>query len=267
MRIPLLNGRDFRWSDNRSSGMKVILNEAAAKKLFPNINPIGRQIKEFNSKEAKQYEVVGIVGNTKYSDLRQETPPMAYLSITQDDNDKASYSVVLQIDSKPGPIGDALRNIATRLAPDIPAPVIYTLDRQIDQAIAAERMMAMLAVFFAVCALLVTGIGLYGTLAYSTARRTSEIGIRMALGAQRKQVALLVFRENAMVAVIGSLAGLGVALLASHTLTTQLYNTSTHDVSVMLLSVVALGLIACIASLLPALHAARIEPMAAIRCE
>jgi predicted lysophospholipase L1 biosynthesis ABC-type transport system permease subunit len=247
--------------------MKVILNEAAATKFFPNANPIGREIKYSKSENTKHYEVVGVVGNTKYSDVRRAAPPMAYMPITQDDGEKPSYTIILRIDGKPGPVADTLRNITTRLAPGIPMPVLSTLGRQIDEAIAAERMMAMLAVFFAVCALLVTAIGLYGTLAYSTARRTSEIGIRMALGAQRGQVALLVFRENATVAVIGSLVGLGIALLASRALASLLYNTSTHDVPVMLLSVAALGLIACIASLLPALHAARIEPMAAIRCE
>jgi putative ABC transport system permease protein len=137
----------------------------------------------------------------------------------------------------------------------------------VNERIATQRIMAMLAVFFGACALLVTGIGLYGTLAYTTARRTSEIGIRMALGAQRGQVALLVFRENAMVALTGSLAGLVIALLTSHALSKLLYDTSAHDVGVLLLSVAAMGVIACMASLLPALRASRIEPMHAIRYE
>jgi ABC-type antimicrobial peptide transport system permease subunit len=211
--------------------------------------------------------VIAVVGDTKYTDLRQVPPPIAYEALTQDTRDRPSFTAILRVNGKPGPVAAALRNITGHLAPDIPAPTVFTLNRQIDEAIASERMMAMLAIFFAVCALLVTGIGLYGTLAYSTARRTSEIGIRMALGAQRGQVAMLVFRENAVVAIIGSLAGLGVALLAARALAAMLYNTSTHDVGVMLLSVTVLGLIACVASLLPALHAARIEPMAAIRCE
>ena len=267
MRIPLRSGRDFRWDDNGSTGSKIILNEAAAKKLFQNANPIGREVKNPDPKSGKSYEVIAVVGNTVYGDVRETSPPLVYLPITQESSEKPSYTIVLRIDGKPGPVADALRNITARLAPEIPAPILITLDEQINEAIAAERLMAMLAVFFAVCALLVTGIGLYGTLAYATARRTSEIGIRMALGAQRGQVAMLVFRENAMVALIGSLTGLGVALLASRALAALLYNTSTHDVTVMLVSVAALSVIACVASLLPALHAARIEPMSAIRCE
>jgi ABC-type antimicrobial peptide transport system permease subunit len=122
-------------------------------------------------------------------------------------------------------------------------------------------------VFFAGCALLVTAIGLYGTLAYATARRTSEIGIRMALGAQRKRVMAMVFGENALVAAFGAGAGLGLALLASRALASFLYGTSPRDPWVLVGSLAALTIIASLASLVPALRAARIEPMDAIRCE
>jgi ABC-type antimicrobial peptide transport system permease subunit len=127
--------------------------------------------------------------------------------------------------------------------------------------------MALLSVFFAACALAVTAVGLYGTLAYATARRTSKIGIRMALGAQRAQVVGMVFLANASAAVAGTVAGLIAALLASRALESFLYGTSPRDPWILAGSVVALALIASAASLLPALRAARIEPMAAIRCE
>jgi ABC-type antimicrobial peptide transport system permease subunit len=154
-----------------------------------------------------------------------------------------------------------------RMAPDIPAPVMTTMSDELDSSISVQRMMAMLSVFFAACALLVTAIGLYGTLAYTTARRTSEIGIRMALGAQRAQVVALVFHENAWVALGGSLFGLVVALLASRALASFLYGTSVRDPWVLAGSVAALVSVAGAASLLPALRAARIEPMEALRSE
>ena len=144
---------------------------------------------------------------------------------------------------------------------------MISMSDQLDDSISSERMMAMLAVFFATCALLVTAIGLYGTLAYATARRTGEIGIRMALGAQRVQVIALVFRENVWVAVSGSIVGLGAAMLASRALQSFLYGTSTRDPWVLVGSVFALISIASAASLLPALRAARIEPMEALRSE
>ena len=127
--------------------------------------------------------------------------------------------------------------------------------------------MAMLSVFFAGCALFITAIGLYGTLAHATARRTSEIGIRMALGAQRAQVVGLIFRENAWVAAGGLLAGLVAALLASRALTSFLYGTSPRDPWVMTISALALGTVASTASLIPAIRAALIEPITAIRHE
>jgi ABC-type antimicrobial peptide transport system permease subunit len=141
------------------------------------------------------------------------------------------------------------------------------MDDVVDSSISTERVMALLSVFFAACALLVTGIGLYGTLAYSTARRTSEIGIRMALGAQRATVIALVFRTNAMVALVGAGAGFVAAILGSRALASFLYETSPHDPWVMLSALTSLIVIATAASLLPAIRAARIEPITAIRCE
>lgn len=146
-------------------------------------------------------------------------------------------------------------------------PVMTTMDSVVDASISSERVMALLSVFFAACALLVTGIGLYGTLAYATARRTSEIGIRMALGARRAQVVSMVFRENSLIAVVGASVGLVGAALASRALASFLYSTSARDPWVMVVSVAAVVAIASAASLIPALRAARIEPMSAIRHE
>jgi ABC-type antimicrobial peptide transport system permease subunit len=141
------------------------------------------------------------------------------------------------------------------------------MDDVLNNSIGAERMMALLALYFAGCALLVTAIGLYGTLAYTTVRRTSEIGIRMALGAQRSRVMAMIFQENALVAGIGSATGLVAAVLASRALASFLYETSPRDPGILVGSMVALTAIASAASLLPALRAARIEPIAAIRYE
>src|SRR5262249_447826 len=148
--------------------------------------------------------------------------------------------------------------------PDIPPPIMISFEDQINNSIASERMMVILAIYFAGCALLVTAIGLYGTLAYATARRTGEIGIRMALGAQRLNVIALVFRENAWVAITGSVAGLIAALMASKLLASFLYGTSVRDPWVMTASVLALLAVASAASLLPALRASKIEPIQAL---
>jgi predicted permease len=265
MRIPLYQGREFSWSDTNVSGLKMILNASAAKLLFPGQDALGRQV--VSGDKHASYEVVAVAGDTKYRYMRAPAPPIGYVPIMQDEQKKPSFHAVVRVDGPQAALASAVRSLAARLAPDIPPPALSTMDEVIDDSMSTERMMALLSVFFAGCALLVTAIGLYGTLAYVTARRTNEIGIRMALGAQRTRVLVLVFRENAMVALFGGAAGLGAALLASRALASFLYGTSPHEPGVLLGSVAALTFIASAASLVPALRAARIEPMEAIRCE
>jgi len=268
MRIPMFLGREFQSSDTTASGLKMILNQSAAKQLFPNRNPLGHQV--IDPRTQQTYEVVAVVADAKYRDMRKPAPAAAYVPMQQDEREKPSFSAVVRLDPANAslvPIASAARTIAARLAPTIPAPNITTLSEVMDSALGTERVMAVLSIFFAACALLVTAIGLYGTLAYATARRTSEIGIRMALGAQRAGVVALIFRENATVAIAGCAAGLAVAVVGSRTLASFLYETSPRDPWIFFSSVAALSFIASAASLLPALRAARIEPITAIRCE
>ena len=263
MRIPQKAGRDFKWEDTAAAGPKIVLNQSAARLLFPGLNPVGQHIVE----DKDSIEVIGVVGDIRYDSIRDLPPPGAYLALTQDKDKKPSYTCVVRFEGSADALASAARTLAAKMAPEIPAPVLVTMTGQLDDSISSERMMAMLAVFFAGCALLVTAIGLYGTLAYATARRTSEIGIRMALGARRTQVVTLVFGENAWIAVSGSLVGLAVALLASRALASFLYGTSPRDPWVMVGSTAALILIASAASLIPAIRASRIEPIQALRTE
>jgi predicted permease len=269
MRIPLLAGRDFRWNDTNAAGRKIILNESAASLLFPNRNPIGQQVytdtKTHTDKNT--YEVIAVVGDIHYESIRDKAPASGYISVSEDTGHKSSYTALVRTNGQVAPLAAAARSLAAQMSPDIPPPIMIRMSDQLDDSIASERMMAMLAVFFAISALLVTAIGLYGTLAYATARRTSEIGIRIALGAQRGQVVGLVFRENAWIAAAGALAGLGAALLASRALASFLYGTSAHDPVVLIGSAGALLAVASLASLLPALRASRIEPIQALRTE
>jgi predicted permease len=274
MRIPLLGGRDFSWHDTQSSGVKVILNQSAAKTLFPGRSAIGQLLPiETYEAKSKPFEVIAVVGDTKFRSVREPAPPVAYLAMTQSKSEHPYYAELIRLNARdakngiPASFATAARNLVARMAPEAPAPTLAALSTQFDDSLTTERMMAMLAVFFAACALLVTGIGLYGTLAYATARRTSEIGIRMALGAQRMQVVVLIFRENAWTAACGCLGGLAAALFASRLLASFLYGTSVRDPWVLAASVAGLLAIASAASLLPAVRAARIEPMQALRSE
>jgi predicted permease len=267
MRIPQFAGRDFTWNDTKAAGSKIILNQSAAKLLAPDGNVLGRTVKNHDGEELVSYQVVGVVGDAKYTDLRSPAPPTAYVPITQAQEHMQSYQAVVRIDGPAAPLASAARTLATQMAPSIPGPEMTSMETIVDESLASERMMALLSVFFALCALAVTAVGLYGTLAYATARRTSEIGIRMALGARRAQVAQMVFGQNLWVVLGGAAFGLAAALMATRALASFLYQTSTGDPWVIAGSLLALAVIACAASLLPALRAARIEPMTAIRRE
>jgi predicted permease len=267
LRIPLLAGRDFSWNDTLASGRKIILNQTAAKLLFPAGDALGSVVKQTDAPTSDAFQVVGVVGDAKYDDMRSAPPAAAYFSMTQNKGSDTSYNAVVRIQGPAGPLAGAVRQLARRMAPGIPPPEVTSMMETVNDSLSAERLMALLSVFFAVCALLVTAIGLYGTLAYATARRTSEIGIRMALGAPRAQVVRLVCGQNAGVALVGTATGLLAAVLASRALASFLYATPVRDPLVLGGSVLALAVIASAASLLPAMRAARIDPMAAIRCE
>ena len=215
-----------------------------------------------------QFEVIAVVGDVTFDSIRKEPPAIVYRNVTwMDSNSKNSYEAVVRTTGSEAALAVAARNLTTRGNPDIPAPVLASMSQILDTSITSERMMAMLSAFFAGCALLVTGIGLYGTLAYATAKRTKEIGIRMALGSQRMQVVLLIFLENTWSAILGSAAGVVLALFASRFLSSFLYGTSVHDPWILVGSVVSLALIASAASILPAIRAACIEPIQALRTE
>ena len=268
LKIPMFAGRDFQWSDTLPSGLKIILSEAAAQKLFPGQNAVGQSLTQSDGTEGKKvFQVVAVVGDIHYASLRKEAPPEAYIPVTQNTDHKPNYVAVTRVEGSAAPLAAAARQLASNMAPEIPTPILTPMMVDIDGTIGSERIMAMLAIFFAICALLVTAIGLYGTLAYSTARRTSEIGIRMALGARPAQVIGLVFRENAWIAIYGSLAGLIVAWFAAKALASLLYSTSPRDPWILLASVVVLASIASTASLVPAIRAARIDPSTALRSE
>jgi predicted permease len=267
MRIPLIEGRDFSWNDSPTADRKIVLNQASVKLLFPGEDPLGRTLKVTDDGMKATYVVVGVAGDVKYQSMRDPAPAAAYFAMSQDNGHDPSYNGLVRMDGPAGPLAGAVREMLKRIAPGVPAPLVTSMQSVVDDSLSAERLMALLSVFFAACALLVTAIGLYGTLAYATARRTSEIGIRMALGARRAQVVGLVCGQNASVALTGTVAGLIAALLASRALASFLYGTSVRDPLVLGGAVVALALIASAASLLPALRASRIDPMAAIRCE
>jgi predicted permease len=269
LNIPLLAGRDFNEQDSSAKEIRVLINRSAARMFFPQGDAVGRLLGDpYHGPKVANNRIIGIVGDTKYQKLRDPDPPMVYSVVGSDSNlKKPSYEFILRVSGPIAPLASAIRNILAQLAPDVPAPTLMTMERQIDEDNTADRMMTLLSAFFALSALLVTAIGLYGVLAWSTARRTSEIGIRMALGAGRTQVVALIFRENLWLAIAGAGVGFAAAILASRALASFLYGTSPRDPWILSASLAVLCLVSAIASLIPALRAASIDPMQALRTE
>jgi predicted permease len=265
MRTALLGGREFRWTDTDEAGRVAILNEAAAQMLFPGRSPLGERILVGDAKTVA--EVVGVVANAKYTSLSSADPPTVYSPITQDVEKKPSFTAVLRVDGSPGAVVAAAQKVIRRTVPEIPPPVAMTMEQTIAESLAKNRMMATLALFFAGVALLITGIGLYGTLAYTTERRTGEIGIRLALGAQRGDVILMICRENGAIALGGCILGIAGSFGASRLIASFLYGTSSNNPVILTAAALVLVSIAAGASLIPSVRAARIDPIAAIRYE
>ena len=266
MHTPLLQGREFRWDDSEKSGAKVILNESAAKMLFPKGHPVGQHVTHGEDGKGLA-EVIGVVVDAKYSTLKDVAPPTVYRSLTQDIEEGASRTLLIRSHSAPGPVITAARDIIRRIVPDIPAPVAFNMEDTVAESLATERVMATLALFFGGLALLITGVGLYGTLAYATERRIGEIGIRLALGAAASNVITLVCRENIAIAILGCIVGIGGSYAASKTIASFLYGVSAKDPLLFATAALALLLVATVASLVPALKASKIDPIAAIRYE
>ncbi|HZQ56376.1 MAG TPA: ABC transporter permease [Bryobacteraceae bacterium] len=265
MRTPLFGGREFQWTDTDESIPVAILNEAAAKKLFPNERALGQRV----SLDGKtMIEIVGIVADAKYLKLRDAAPPTLYSPVTQDlKRQQAALTLLVRTTGPPAPVIAAVGKIVRRHFPDIPPPAALSMDQTIADALATERMMAAVALFFGALALLITAIGLYGTLTYATERRTGEIGIRLALGAKPKDIISLVYKENGAIALIGCAVGIAGSLAASKLIASFLYGVSARSPLLFAASAVVLFCVATAASLIPARRAARIDPVAAIRHE
>jgi predicted permease len=268
MGTPLLAGREFSSRDFAKSERVGIINELAARRFFPNRNPIGEHIKL----DKALIRIVGVVGDSKYLNLRDPEPLELYLPYTQNNSDDPTRAVpsltfVIRSSLKPAALNSSFRNILHQVAPDIPVSIVRSMEDQIADSLGSERLMALLSLFFGALALLLTAIGLYGVLAYSVAQRTNEIGVRMALGAQRHNVILLVMRESMAHVAIGISAGILAVLGTSRLVAALLYGIRPNDAANMAVAVVLFLSFAGTAAFLPARRASHLEPLLALREE
>jgi putative ABC transport system permease protein len=264
---PFLAGRDFSARDQAGSSVAII-NETAARDSFGNENPIGRHISLSHitlTKGDKTFEVVGVVGDAKYNDLQQPAPPTIYANLGQQDFIGSQLAIRTRID--PSGIASAVRETEAAVLKDVPVVRILTMNEQIDSSLVPQRLLAMLSAGFGVLGALLAVIGLYGLLAYTVARRTHEIGVRVALGAARADVLRIVLRDAlwmicAGLAIGAPLAFWGIRIAAN--LIPDMPVASSLPIAAAAAIMIAVGLIA---AFLPARRAMRVDPMVALRYE
>ena len=263
MGIPILLGRDLTARDNETAPKVVVINEALARRYFANVSPIG---KRFTWQE-KDVEVVGVARNAKYHDLRQDDPPTVYEPYLQSPGRVGRMVFAVRTARDSVSIVRDVRRAVAGVDRNLPLYAIRTQVQQIDSALIPERLFAELTSCFGGLALLLASIGLYGVMSYTVARRTGEIGIRMALGAAKSDIARMVLREVVVLIAAGLCVGLPAALLSTRLIRKQLYGLTPSDPVSIAVALGVLALVASLAGYLPARRAARIDPMAALRQE
>jgi putative ABC transport system permease protein len=261
MQIPLRSGRYFDDRDTPTSAKTVIINENLAHALWPGRDPIGRLITQGNGTM-----VIGVVGNVRHGSLEEGGHNEMYLNYHQSD-DWSGMEMVVRSARPPQALVRDVRAALTAYDPSLPNGDYYELERLIDNAVAPRRLTTQLFGFFSALALTLAALGLYGVIAYTVVQRTQEIGIRMAVGARRRDVLTLVMRSGLTLVGLGIVVGLACAFVLTRVLNSLLYGVTAHDPLVFAGNAALLLLIATAACLIPALRATRVNPLVALRAE
>lgn len=268
MGIAVLRGRGLTDGDHEIAPNVAVVNQTFARQFFGDADPIGKRVglcssDPCGSPPRGMMEIVGVTEDAKYVDLREAKRPMLYVPFTQYDQNLRELEV--RTTGAPGAIAAALHRALADVDRRLAIVAMVELRDQVDASIVAERLIAKLSAAFGLLALALAAVGLYGVVAYVTTQRTGEIGIRMALGADRREARWLVLRDALALVVGGTLIGIPAALAVARVLASQLYEVAPNDPAVVSLGIVTLTVAALLASYLPARRAARIDPMEALR--
>jgi macrolide transport system ATP-binding/permease protein len=269
MEIPILAGRPIDKRDGEGAPVAAVVNQVFAEKYFRGQNPVGRHFTMGGKANPEDIEIVGISRTARYSSLKREIPPVTYIAWIQAPKSRQLRQMIFELRATGNPLAlaNTVRQIVHQVGPQVPVADITTQSRRIDQTISQERTFAQLCACFGALALMMACVGLYGTMAYAVARRTGEIGIRMALGATRRRVVWMILREVAVLSAFGLLIGLGAACQTTAFLKSFLFGVKPNDPLAIGASVAILIACAVLAGFLPAFRASRIDPMAALRDE
>jgi len=264
LRIPLVNGRLFNQRELQQNARVAIVNEALAREHFPGRNPIGERLEvSIGVPPILPTEIIGVVGDVRYATL--ETMPRAAVYWPHPQLTYPSMTLVVRTASNPSTLGPALQREIAAIDKDQPVSNIRTMDEMVARSVLQRRFLAVVLSIFAGIALGLAAVGIYGVMSYIVNERTSEIGLRLALGAERADVVRMVVRNAARLTLVGVTLGVVVALVLSTTSSRLLYETSGADPATLALAVVLLSAVATVASYVPARRASRIEPLQALR--
>jgi predicted permease len=267
--IPVLRGRDIEVRDTAASQQVAVINASFAERYFKGQNPIGRSFTfDDESDDQAPLEIVGVVGDIKSDDAREKPEPTVYRPILQSE-DGSNYSATLHIRtlSDPAPLTAQVRQMINQVDDKLPIFGVTTMNDQLRENLNQERLIAQLVSFFGALALILACIGLYGVMAHGVARRTNEIGIRMALGARGGNIAWMVLRETLYLVLAGLVIGVPAALLGARLISSQLFGVSPMDPLMLTGAAAVLTIVALLAGYLPARRASRVNPLKALRYE
>jgi len=266
--IPLLLGRDIGLQDTATSPRVAVINESMAKFYFENTSPIGRRFAVDDERVKDQsIEIIGVARDARDHEIRGPIPRRYYVPIMQATNPVAVLNFEIRTAGDTAPVADAARKLFKDFSPNVPMNSIRTLDQLVDRTIGSEILIAQLVSFFAGLALLLASVGLYGIMSYMVSSRTREIGVRMALGAQRSGVLWMILQEAAKLVGIGVAVGIPLAFLSSWVLTAMLFGLRPTDPASMVMVIAVLLVIALFAGYIPARRATKVDPMVALRYE
>jgi predicted permease len=265
MKIKLLAGREFTPLDDIGRPMVAVVNEAFAKKFGLGRNPVGKRM-ALGDTTLYDIEIVGLVQNAKYSEVKQETPAV-YFTPHRQTGRVGTMNFYLLTSGNPALILRSIPGVIKRIDATLPVEDLKTMRQQLRENLFLDRMISILSACFALLATLLAGIGLYGVLAYSVAQRTREIGVRRALGASSAGVRLMILRHVGVMLLIGGTIGIAAAIALGRLARSILFELTGTDPGVIIASVIVLSLVALGAGYVPALRASQVEPMRALRYE
>jgi len=265
MGIPLLRGRNFSDLELKESKHVILISEALARKHFPDEDPIGKRLDVAMFETPQPAEIIGVVGNVRYDSLVDESPPAVYFP--HPDLAYSFMTLVIQTDGDPAAIAPAVQREIRALDPNQPVSDVRTMNQVMSEWVARSRFNTLLLGLFAALATLLSAVGIFGVMNYSVALRTREIGLRLAVGAQPRQVLMLILKQGLLLTIAGVVLGLAAAFALTRLMSGLLFGVTAFDPATFATISLLLVVVSLLACYLPARRAMRIDPLQALRYE